>query len=251
VTASPTFSKQLIVLASGSPRRQDLLKSLGLSFHVVTPTLPSPAAPDRTGVDETPLPGETPAALVQRLSQLKAETVAVHLDWLAPSLSSYLAEIKGQLITIAADTEVASGHQILGKPGSPAEAIDMLKQLRRQSHQVYSGLTVALLSTDRTSRVVTRLHQSTVWMRPYTDAEIAAYVASGDPLDKAGAYGIQNQAFAPVLRLEGCFASVMGLPLGELAAAFKELGLSLPDIAAHCHHYTGYPCCQANPADNR
>lgn len=213
------------------------------------PALPSTETPGYNGVDETPLPGETPAALVQRLSRLKAETAADYLDWLAPSLSSYLDKPKGQLIIIAADTEVALGRRILGKPGSPAEAIEMLKQLRWQSHQVYSGLTVALLSADRTSRFVTRLHQSTVRMRSYTDAEIAAYVASGDPLDKAGAYGIQNQTFAPVLRLEGCFASVMGLPLGELAAAFQELGLSLPDIAPHCHNYTGYPCCQANLAN--
>lgn len=249
MTASLAFS-QPIILASGSPRRQELLKNLGLSFHVVTPALPSTTTPDHTGVDETPLPGETPAALVQRLSHLKAETVAVHLDWLTPSLSSYLDKPKGQLIIIAADTEVALGRRILGKPGSPAEATKMLRQLRRQSHHVYSGLTVALLSADRTGRFVTRLHRSTVWMRPYTDAEIAAYVASGDPLDKAGAYGIQNQTFAPVLRLEGCFASVMGLPLGELAAAFQELGLSLPNIAPHCHTYTGYPCCQTNQADN-
>lgn len=251
MTTSPAFSSQPIILASGSPRRQELLKSLGVSFQVVTPALPSTTTPGHTGVDETPLPGETPAALVQRLSRLKAETVAIHLDWLAPSLANHLDKTKGQLIIIAADTEVASGRRILGKPGSPAEAAVMLKQLRRQSHHVYSGLTVALLSADRTSRFVTRLHRSTVWMRPYTDAEIAAYVASGDPLDKAGAYGIQNQAFAPVQRLEGCFASVMGLPLGELAAAFQELGFSLPDVAPHCHPYTGYPCCQANPADNR
>jgi septum formation protein len=250
VTASLALSSPLIVLASGSPRRQELLKSLGLSFHVVTPSLPSTSTPGRTSVDETPLPGETPAALVQRLSRLKAETVAAHLDWLAPSLSSYLTKTKGQIVIIAADTEVALGRRILGKPGNPAEAVAMLKQLRQQSHQVYSGLTAALLAADRTGRFVTRLHQSTVWMRPYTDAEIAAYVASGDPLDKAGAYGIQNQTFAPVLRLEGCFASVMGLPLGELAAAFQELGLSLPDIAPPCQQYTGYLCCQASQAGN-
>jgi predicted house-cleaning NTP pyrophosphatase (Maf/HAM1 superfamily) len=83
-------------------------------------------------------------------------------------------------------------------------------------------------------------------MRPYTDAEIAAYVASGDPLDKAGAYGIQNKSFAPVARLEGCYASVMGLPLGELAAAFKELGLSLPAGASRCSLYTSNPCCLDN-----
>jgi septum formation protein len=119
----------------------------------------------------------------------------------------------------------------------------MLQQLRRQSHQVYSGLTVALLSGQK-GRFITRLQQSTVWMRPYTDAEIAAYVASGDPLDKAGAYGIQNKAFAPVGRLDGCFASVMGLPLGELAAAFREIDLSLPEVGPRCRSYTDYPCCQ-------
>jgi predicted house-cleaning NTP pyrophosphatase (Maf/HAM1 superfamily) len=120
----------------------------------------------------------------------------------------------------------------------------MLKVLRQQPHYVYSGLTVALLSGTK-STFVTRLHQSTVWMRPYTDAEITTYVISGDPLDKAGAYGIQNKSFAPVQRLEGCFASVMGLPLGELAAAFKELGLQFPEVALPCRRYTGHLCCQS------
>lgn len=250
MTTSADFSKQLIILASSSPRRQELLKSLGLVFYTVTPAVPSPGAPGRTGVDETPLPGETPAALVQRLSRLKAETVAVHLDWLLPALSKHLHETKDPLIIIAADTEVALDNQILGKPGSPAEATAMLKQLRRRSHHVYSGLTVAKLSGG-TSQFVTRLHQSTVWMRPYTNAEMAAYVASGDPLDKAGAYGIQNSGFAPVARLEGCFASVMGLPLGELAAVFRGLALWLPEISPRCHQATGFPCCQTIPFDNR
>lgn len=244
MTTSTGFSKPLIILASSSPRRQELLKSLGLIFYTITPTVASPEPPGYTGVDETPLPDETPAALVQRLSRLKAETVATHLDWLLPTLSKRVTETKYPLIIIAADTEVALDNQILGKPGNPAKAADMLKQLRkRRSHYVYSGLTVAKLA-DETSRFVTRLHQSTVWMRPYTDAEIAAYVASGDPLDKAGAYAIQNQSFAPVARLEGCFASVMGLPLSELSEAFRELGLWLPEISHGCHQATGFPCCQ-------
>ena len=82
-------------------------------------------------------------------------------------------------------------------------------------------------------------------MRAYSEAEIAAYVASGDPLDKAGAYGIQHKTFAPAERLEGCFASVMGLPLGELAAALAEIGLPAPPIGPLCAAYTGAPCCQA------
>ena len=138
---------------------------------------------------------------------------------------------------------------ILGKPKDPIEATQMLRDLRDRPHQVYSGLTVA--AVDRSAdcnphsmQMITRLHQSTVWMRPYTDAEIEAYVATGDPLDKAGAYGIQNKGFAPVARLEGCFASVMGFPLGELAAALRELGVSLPEIGRLCVGHTGQKCCQ-------
>jgi septum formation protein len=241
ITCPTEPQKQQFILASNSPRRQELLKILGLSFIVLPPVTQLINERD-AGVDETPLPGETPSTLVQRLSRLKAEAVAANLSSPAPMLP--ISEI-GQIIIIAADTEVALADKILGKPGNAAEAIQMLQLLRRQSHQVYSGLTVALLSGQK-SRFITRLHQSTVWMRPYTNAEIAAYVASGDPLDKAGAYGIQNRAFAPVERLDGCFASVMGLPLGELAAAFREIGLLLPEIGLLCTGYTGYPCCQHN-----
>jgi septum formation protein len=85
-------------------------------------------------------------------------------------------------------------------------------------------------------------------MRSYTDVEIAAYVATGAPLDKAGAYGIQDQPFSPVERLEGCFASVMGLPLGELALALAQLGVILPPIGPACARYSGYPCCQMGEA---
>ena len=144
----------------------------------------------------------------------------------------------------------------------------MLRTLRQERcHDVYSGLTVGLWAergpTADTNeqeavennepvtppyhlRLITRLHQSRVWMRPYTDAEIEAYVASGDPLDKAGAYAIQHQSFAPVEKLEGCFASVMGLPLGELATVLNDIGLPLPDITPLCTQYSGYPCCQTS-----
>jgi predicted house-cleaning NTP pyrophosphatase (Maf/HAM1 superfamily) len=141
-------------------------------------------------------------------------------------------------------------NKILGKPNNPAEAEQMLRQLREQHHFVYSGLTVADVSWEpdqpqaHITKSVTRLHQSKVWMRQYTDVEIEDYMASGDPLDKAGAYGIQNKTFAPVAQLEGCFASVMGFPLGELAAALKEINISLPAIAPLCTQHTDHPCCQ-------
>jgi len=227
--------KPQLILASSSPRRRELLAVLGLPFQVITPDAPF-------AVDETPLLGELPNALVQRLSRLKAEAVIAHLRHSAPSLLANSTP-NNPIFIIAADTEVALGTQILGKPGHPIAATEILKALRRQAHHVYSGLTVARLAGAELT-FVTRLHQSTVWMRPYTDAEIAVYVASGDPLDKAGAYGIQNKSFAPVARWQGCFASIMGLPLGELAAAWRELGLQLPPIVPLCSRYTGHLCCQ-------
>jgi septum formation protein len=266
-----TGNDHLFILASASPRRRELLALLELPFFVVLPegpplrpltfaeqTGPPDIPMNQGGIDETPLPGESPPDLVQRLSRAKVQAVAARL----PSLNlPALMPPKRSAIIIAADTEVVSGEEILGKPANPAEAAEMLKRLRQEQwHYVYSGLTVALWSeqdpaqstagqADRSPYaslpgMITRLHQSKVWMRAYTDAEIDAYVASGDPLDKAGAYGIQHKIFAPVERLEGCFASVMGLPLGELAAVMTELGLSPPEIAPRCSRYSAYPCCQ-------
>ena len=235
------LSAYLFILASASPRRRELLGLLGLPFITISsgPTFNLPE------VDETPLPGEAPAHLVQRLSRTKAATMVAHL---LPLLSILPHDEGAQPVIIAADTDVALDDQILGKPATPAQAVQMLQELCGRPHDVYSGITVARppqpLSTEAV-RLVTRLHHSRVWMRPYTDAEIEAYVATGAPLDKAGAYGIQDQPFAPVERLEGCFASVMGLPLGELALALAEVGISLPSFSAACARYSGYPCCQA------
>ena len=226
------------ILASSSARRRDLLRGLGVPFPVVPPG-GDPSAP---GVDERPLPGERPAALVQRLSRLKAESVAKGIS----PFSSAPPSTKHQVLNIilSADTVVVFKDRILGKPNDPAEANRMLKLLRQQPHSVYSGLTVAYPGLPGAEwQFTTRLHQSKVWMRAYTDAEIQRYVAGGSPLDKAGAYGIQDLSFAPVERLEGCFASVMGLPLGELAAALQEINLSLPKVAPRCSEVTGATCC--------
>ena len=269
-----TGNGPLFILASASPRRRELLELLSLPFIVILPEdMPATgrgsaeqagqveASADRGGIDETPQSGESPSDLVQRLSRAKARAVAARL----PSL--HLPELEGgteSVIIIAADTEVASGAEILGKPANPAEATEMLRRLRQEQwHDVFSGLTVArwpaqalrqtvqstaaqadLLAPTAPPDIITRLHQSKVWMRAYSDTEIDAYVASGDPLDKAGAYAIQHKIFAPVERLEGCFASVMGLPLGELASILAGLGLSVPAVAPRCHRYSAYPCCQ-------
>jgi len=230
-----------IILASTSPRRHELLEILGMPFTVIPPD----SGTEGEGVDETPLPGEAPTALVQRLSRLKAQTVVNHLALLSPSDDN--GGLNDITIVIAADTIVVFEDKILGKPNDPAEATQMLRLLRRYPHDVYSSFTVAYLPPGQQEwHYITRLHQSKVWIRPYSDKEIEAYVASGSPLDKAGAYGIQDQPFGPVGRLEGCFANVMGLPLGELAAILREIGLSLPEISQVCTQHTGAVCCQTN-----
>jgi septum formation protein len=180
---------------------------------------------------------------------LKARTVAAGLPFY--SAHPIHSDIRVPNVIVSADTVVALDGRILGKPRDPAEATHMLKLLRRQAHAVYSGLTVAYCEWDLTPpdqgwQFITHLHQSKVWMRPYSDTEITDYVAGGSPLDKAGAYGIQDRPFAPVERLDGCFASVMGLPLGELAAALKSINLALPDVAPLCTGITDTSCCQAS-----
>jgi MAF protein len=218
---------------------------LGIPFTVIRPTY----GPDGREIDETVLPGETPAEVVYRLSRLKARAVLDNLPPLPelPFSPPISAAAGHKVIIIAADTDVALENEILGKPGSPAEATLMLQRLRQQCHDVYSGVTVVAASPAGKAGseiLATRIHRSLVWMRPYTDAEIAAYVATGSPLDKAGAYGIQDDPFNPVERLEGCFASVMGLPLGELAAALQEIGVELAAVGPACSRYTGQSCCQ-------
>ncbi len=189
-----------LLLASQSPRRRALLEVFGWPLEV------QPAH-----LDETPLSGEHPQDYVRRLAEAKAR-----------ALQS--AARPGQVI-IAADTTVADGDRLLGKPASEEEALAMLRRLRGRAHQVHSGLAVLEAASGR---LVSEVQTSLVYMRSYTEDEMHAYVQSGDPLDKAGAYAIQNRIFRPVERLQGCFASVMGLPLCNLARMFAALGLPFP-----------------------
>ena len=224
------------ILASTSPRRRQFLEALGIPFTVIAPG----QANGVEEIDESPLANETPANLVQRLSKVKAQAVVDHLPKLYPQINQYT-----HAAVIAADTVVVLNGAILGKPDTPNEATKMLQHLREKPHFVYSGLTV--VQPPRTSKEtvisVTKLHQSKVWMRPYSNPEIRVYVASGSPMDKAGAYGIQDKIFAPVARLDGCFASVMGFPIGEFATALKEMDLSLPETPPICKQLIGQDCC--------
>ncbi len=171
-----------LLLASTSPRRRALMGRLGWPCRFTSADL-----------DESPLPGEPPAEYVRRLAHSKA---------LAAAAQALPAEI-----VLAADTTVADGSQILGKPRHAAEARDMLLQLRGRTHQVLTA--IAMLDPHR-AVLEMDLCISSVPMRNYSDEEITAYIASGDPLDKAGAYAIQNGVFRPVAAFSGCYACVVG-----------------------------------------
>lgn len=192
-----------LVLASASPRRRELLAELGLPFRVET-----------ADISEQQQPGEIPAHLAERLAREKAEAVARRLRDAGLSAPTYV---------IGADTVVVDGNSALGKPENPADATRMLRRLRGKSHRVITGVAVV---DARTGRVLEGAITARVWLRRLTDQEIADYVASGDPLDKAGGYAIQNRLFHPVEKILGCYSNVVGLPLCVLAELLGKLGVS-------------------------
>jgi MAF protein len=202
-----------LVLASASPRRRALLGLLGVPFSVAA-----------TDVDERPRPGEAPEALASRLARTKALAIRPRA---ATPPGAAEAE-RGDAIVLAADTIVVLDGAILGKPRDGAEAASMLQALRARPHRVLSGLALAVRGTVAWSSVV----ETTVWMRAYRDDEIARYVASGRPLDKAGGYGIQDADFRPVERIDGCYANVVGLPLCEVRRALAAVSSSGPRAEA-------------------
>ncbi|MBN1135098.1 MAG: septum formation protein Maf [Anaerolineae bacterium] len=208
------FAIRRLILASGSPRRRELISLLGLPFVIRA-----------ANVDERWLDGESPPEMVVRLSQAKARSIG---------------DARRDELVIAADTVVALDGQVLGKPVSPGEAAQMLRLLRGRLHHVYSGISAW---HPASGRLVSELADSAVWMREYGDDEIARYVGSGDPLDKAGAYAIQHPAFDPVARVEGCWLSVMGLPLCHLGRALAQFGVSLdPDAPGICRAFSQRDC---------
>ena len=203
-----------LILGSGSPRRQELMRLLEVPFAVRTPI-----------VDERLMPDEVPADAPQRISRLKAESVASEI---------------GEGIVVAADTIVVHKGEIFGKPNDADHAVEMLRRLRGERHLVLSGLTVMDVATGKQ---ITELCESKVWLRPMGDSEVQAYVATGDPLDKAAAYAIQNTQFAPVARVVGCPANVMGLPICHVVRNLRRLGVKLPPtLATRCEMRYGYLC---------
>ena len=208
-----------IILASGSPRRQQFLRELGLDFQILV-----------ADIDETPLANEAPVALAQRLAEGKAAAAATRLK----------AEQGGFII--AADTVVAQGTELLGKPVDDQEAVVMLRQLRNSPHHVHSAVC---LWDCHSGAHLTRVNSTLVQMRNYSDEELTAYVASGDPLDKAGAYAIQHPEFAPVCAVDGCISGVIGLPLADLREMLAAFGMALQTpLPTVCNRHTTFGCCQ-------
>jgi MAF protein len=205
----------MLILASGSPRRHGLLSLFGVHFRVHS-----------TEIDERVVSGESPQDYVLRLAISKSL-----------SINPLSAE---RLVVIAADTAVLDGDQILGKPGSQQQAIQMLSKLRDRTHTVLSGLAVRDTKNDE---ILTDLCSTQVQMRDYEETEIREYVAGGDPMDKAGAYAIQNSGFAPVAQITGCYANVVGLPLCHLARLFNRLGVPYQEEAVRgCWSDQTYSC---------
>jgi MAF protein len=204
-----------LILASSSPRRKELLSLGSQSFQI--------AAAD---INEDVLPGEEPRAYVSRLAAEKAR-VAAHN---APA---------GSLV-IAADTTVVHEGVILGKPADGPEAKAVLQALRGKEHLVYSAISVIRMDTGER---LDDLAETVVPMRDYTEAEIDAYVATGNPLDKAGSYAIQHAGFHPVASMAGCYANVIGLPLCHLKRTLAKWNLSFDaDLPAACQAFLKYDC---------
>ncbi len=212
-----------LILASASPRRQAFLRALGLPVRL------HPA-----DVDESPLPNETPECMTRRLASLKAETARTDLP------SDLLAE---PTLLLGLDTTVVHAGDILGKPKDDLEAESFLHRLRTGPHEVCTGYCLINLQTGRRR---TGVHVSRLTMRNYTDADIERYVRTGDPFDKAGGYALQDRDFDPVAQVDGCAASVMGMPIHHLLHLLRdELGWPIPaDFSSVCVRLTGCPCCQ-------
>lgn len=191
-----------IILASKSPRRLELLRMLGMNVET--------ASPD---IDESAVEADSPSHLAEKLAKIKAEKVYRDLH-------------PEGCPVVAADTLVEIGGKILGKPRSVAEAGEMLRMLSGKLHYVHTGLAVIYSGTFASA-----VETATVHFRELSDDEIESYIMSGEPMDKAGAYGIQGRAGAFVDRIEGDFFSIVGLPLCRFVTLLRNtMGLTLSDM---------------------
>lgn len=197
-TGAGAAGNPALVLASASPRRRALLGLLGIPFTI-----------DASGADETPPPGATPETVAESLAVAKARAVA--------------ARHPGAFV-LGADTVVTVDGLVLGKPRDARDGARLLRLLSGRAHRVLTG--VALIAPDGAARSL--VETATVTMRPYTDVAIAAYLATDEPWDKAGAYAVQGAGGALVAAVAGCYTTVVGLPLCRVAALLHDAGFFLP-----------------------
>jgi MAF protein len=206
-----------LILASGSPRRKELLRLLGVPFQVMVPDIGEDAWPDGDAGAQARALAEGKALAIARQSPVD--------------------------VVIAADTLVVLEDQAMGKPPDTESAVAMLRALCGREHSVVSGLAVV---GPRSAVPEVQAVETRVWMRDYADEEMRDYVARGEPFDKAGAYAIQDYRFHPVERIEGCYANVMGLPLCHLFAMLARQGLAVwpPPVGPRraCEQYQGREC---------
>jgi len=199
--------KSSIYLASRSPRRRELLNQIGVAHEVLTQRITAERSPD---VDENPLPGEKPRDYVMRMCRDKVES-----GWMR--VIQRKLPLRGVL---AADTTVCIGDEILGIPADAVEAADFLARLSGREHEVLTAVAFKFIE-----RMEAELSVTAVRFRALSSAEIARYVASGEPRDKAGAYGIQGRAGAFIAEIRGSYSGVMGLPLYETELLLRRFGL--------------------------
>lgn len=207
------MEKSKFVLASNSPRRKQLFGLGAWDFTVIV-----------ADIDETPFEDESPREYVVRLAQGKVLAVQPRAE--------------SDAVILGSDTTVVDGNEILGKPVDESDARRMLKQLRGKTHQVMTGIAILHRGEMRTD-----LSIIDVPMRNYSDNEIEAYIQTGDPMDKAGAYAIQHAGFQPVSALSGCYAGVMGLPMCHVLRTLSHFEIATAaDVPQACQSLLKYDC---------
>ena len=188
-----------IVLASASPRRKELLEQIGIEFEIAV------------SKGEEKYNSTVPEEIVKELALGKAENVAADL-----------VNARRDLVIIGADTIVVQDGEILGKPEDEEHAFRMLQSLRGREHQVYTGVALLEYTEDGTKRVVSHAEETKVFVHAMEDEEIRRYISTGEPMDKAGAYGIQGRFAAYIDRIEGDYYNVVGLPVAYLYQQLKQ-----------------------------
>ena len=191
-----------IVLASGSPRRREILNQVGISHTVLV-----------SRAEEVKREGETPEELVKRLSREKASEVA--------------GRVAGPAVIIGADTVVVQDGMVLGKPGTPERAKEMLTRLAGNIHSVYTGVCTVIQNEDGTKEEISFAERSEVELYPMTESQIQEYAQCGEPLDKAGAYAIQGRFAVYIHRIDGNYDNIVGLPVSQLYQRVYEAGIDL------------------------